>query len=88
MSLESNYMSENEKIHSKYYSSKIGYLHLNLETNYDFDKDDILKKLSSNIENYNDFINKFHIIDPNENGAKKLLELLKIDFLTFYITIL
>lgn len=80
MSLESNYMSKNERIHSKYYSSKIGYLHLNLETNYDFDKDDILKKLSSNIENYNDFINKFHIIDPNENGAKKIIRIIKDRF--------
>ena len=38
MSFESNYMSTNERIHSRYLSTKVGYLHQNIEADYDFDK--------------------------------------------------
>lgn len=80
MSLESNFTSLNERVHSRYYSSKIGYLHQNLETDYHFDKNELLKKLDSNVKNYNDYINKFHIIDPGENGAKKIIRIIKDRF--------
>ena len=80
MSLESNYMSQNEKIHSRYYSTKVGYLHQNLEDDYNFDKDEMLKILNSNIINYDNFIKKFHIIDPNESGTKKIVRIIKDRF--------
>ena len=80
MSFESNYMSTNERIHSRYWSTKIGYLHQNIESDYNFDKKNILRELDSNIKNYNDYISKFHIINPGENGAEKIVRIIKDRF--------
>ena len=42
--LESNFMTKNEIEHSKTYPKRVGYLHMNTQNDYDFNKDDLFKK--------------------------------------------
>ena len=80
ISLESNHMSLNERLHSNYYSKKIGYLHQNLEEDFNFNKDDLLDITNSNINYYNTFIKNYHEVSPNISGTKLIVRTIKDRF--------
>jgi uncharacterized protein YqgQ len=75
--LESNYMTLNEIKHSKYYAKKVGYIFLNTTSDYDFLRQELLKKLSHHTINYDDYLNNNHIIDRDLTGNKKIITIIK-----------
>ena len=75
--LESDYMSENEKEHSKSYPKRVGYLHLNTLKDFDFKKDELLSLMNEKIKNYDKFINNYHCFNKNMNGADEIVKTIK-----------
>jgi hypothetical protein len=75
--LESNYMTLNEIKHAKYYSKKVGYMFLNTKSDYHFSRQELLKKLSAQIINYEDYLNNNHIIDLHLTGSNKIVAIIK-----------
>ena len=77
--LWSNYMDENQIMHSKTYPNIIGYLRINFE-NYNFNKNKLLKILNSRIFKYNKFINNYHSFKKGVKGSSQIISILKKDF--------
>jgi hypothetical protein len=80
LGLISNLMTKNEIEQVKSLSNRIGYLNLNLETDYDFDSDNLLIRMKNKINNYDNYINNFHLVDLNISGNKKIVETIKNRF--------
>jgi hypothetical protein len=78
--LTSNQMTKNEIIHSKIMSTRIGYLNLNLEDDYNYDWHTLLINMKKKIKGYDNYINNFHLIDKNISGNKKIVETIKSRF--------
>ena len=82
--LESSFMSENEIIHSSDYPRKVGYLHLNTINDYNFDPINLLEKMEQKIENYSDFISRYHCFDKDKVGSDEIIKILKEKFFKNY----
>lgn len=75
--LKSNYMTLNEIKHAEYYARRVGYMFLNTISDFNFSSQDLLKKLDAQKLNYEDYLNKNHIIDRDLNGTKKIIGIIK-----------
>ncbi len=80
MSLESNFMSLNERLHSRSWSDKLGYEHLNTESDFNFNSEDLLKKMNSNIQKYGNYNNNYHCLNSKKSGTLEIVEILKKRF--------
>jgi hypothetical protein len=76
----SDSMSRNEIVHARNYAKRVGYLALNTEKDYLFDKEKILFQMKKNISNYEKYNANFHCFEPNKTGADKIIKTLKDRF--------
>ena len=76
----SDSMSANEIVHARDYAKRVGYLALNTEKDYLFDKEKILFQMKKNISNYEKYNANFHCFEPNKTGADKIIKTLKDRF--------
>lgn len=77
---KSKFMTKNEIEHSRKYANIVGYYFADIIKDYDFEKDDLLKKISDNINNYDKHINSYHNLDPNISGLDKIINIIKERF--------
>jgi hypothetical protein len=73
-------MSRNEIVHARNYAKRVGYLALNTEKDYLFDKEKILFQMKKNISNYEKYNANFHCFEPNKTGADKIIKIIKDRF--------
>ncbi len=78
--LISNHMTKNEVEHSKSQADRCGYLTINFQNEYDFDKKKLLKKLDDQIPEYEKKIISNLCIEPDVNGTKKMIRIIKDRF--------
>ena len=76
----SDSMSRNEIVHARNYAKRVGYLALNTEKDYLFDKEKILFQMKKNISNYEKYNANFHCFEPNKTGADKIIKIIKDRF--------
>ena len=77
---KSKFMTKNEIEHSRKYANIVGYHFADIVEDYDFEKDDLLKKLSDNINNYDTHINTYHNLNSNISGLDKITSTIKEKF--------
>ncbi len=78
--LFSSCLDENQILHGKKHSEKVGILQINIEDEIKFDKDNFLLKLDKTKEKYSKYINE-HIKPDGENiGHEKIVKILKERF--------
>ena len=78
--LFSSCLDENQVLHGKSYSNKVGILQINVEDEIQFDRDNFLLKLDKTKEKYSKYINE-HIKPDGENIAhEKIVKILKERF--------
>ena len=73
-------MTKNEVEHSKSQADRCGYLTVNFQNEYDFDKKKLLKKLDNQIPEYEKKIISNLCIEPDVNGTKKMIRIIKERF--------
>ena len=73
-------MSKNERYHTSVYPKRVGYLLYNTISNYDFNKDKLLKEMDSKILNYQEFISNYHCFDPLKSGSQVIVDTIKNKF--------
>ena len=56
-------MTRNEIVHARDYAKRVGYLKLNTEKDYLFDKEKILFQMNKNISNYKKYNANFHCFE-------------------------
>ena len=78
--LTSSFMSENEILHSSNYPKKVGYLQLNTINDFKFDPINLLEKMEKKIENYDDFISRYHCFNKDKIGSDEIIRILKEKF--------
>ena len=80
LGLDSDFMSKNERYHTSVYPKRVGYLLYNTISNYDFNKDKLLKEMDSKILNYQEFISNYHCFDPLKSGSQVIVDTIKNKF--------
>ena len=80
MSLESNFMSLNERVHSRSWSDRMGYEHLNIESDFNFNSENLLKKMDFNIKKYGNYNNTYHCLNPKKSGTIEIINTIKKRF--------
>ena len=73
-------MSLNERLHSRSWSDNLGYEHLNTESDFNFNSEDLLKKMNSNIQKYGNYNNNYHCLNSKKSGTLEIVEILKKRF--------
>ena len=68
-------MTKNEISHSISQSNRNGYKCLNIQDDFNFNKNELLEKLINQIDNYD--ISKSHCHDKNISGSDKIIKILK-----------
>jgi hypothetical protein len=76
----SEFMTKNEIVHAQNYAKKVGYLKLNIEKDYLFDKEKILFQMNKNISNYEKYTANFHCFEANKSGSDKIIKIIKDRF--------
>ena len=76
----SDSMSRNEIVHARDYAKRVGYLKLNTEKDYLFDKEKILFQMNKNISNYKKYNENFHCFEANKPGTDKIIKIIKDRF--------
>ena len=80
LGLDSDFMSENERSHTSIYPKRVGYLLYNTRHDYNYNKDELLRKMDNNISNYEKFISKYHCFDPSKSGSQAIVDKIKEKF--------
>ena len=76
----SDFMSKNEIEHAKSFADRGGYLKLNTQKDYLFDKEKILFQMNKNLSNYDKYILNHHCFEPNNLGIDKIIRIIKERF--------
>ena len=76
----SDVMSKNEIEHTKSFADRGGYLKLNTQKDYLFDKEKILFQMNKNLSNYDKYIFNHHCFEPNNLGIDKIIRIIKERF--------
>ena len=76
----SDFMSKNEIEHAKSFADRGGYLKLNTQKDYLFDKEKILFQMNKNLSNYDKYISNYHCFEPNKLGIDKIIRIIKERF--------
>ena len=76
----SDVMSKNEIEHTKSFADRGGYLKLNTQKDYLFDKEKILFQMNKNLSNYDKYILNHHCFEPNNLGIDKIIRIIKERF--------
>ena len=80
LGLISDFMPINATEHSKVFPKLAGYSMINFKKDYDFNKEDLLLKMNTNISNYNNYISKYHCFDKNKSGSQEIVDTIKKRF--------
>jgi len=76
----SDSMTRSEIAHARNYAKRVGYLKLNTEKDYLFDKEKILFQMNRNISNYEKYNSNFHCFEANKTGSDKIIKIIKDRF--------
>ena len=80
LGLDSDFMSKNERYHTSIYPKRVGYLLYNTRSDYDYNKDVLLRKMDKNILNYKKFVSKYHCFNPLKSGSQDIVDTIKEKF--------
>ena len=76
LGITSDYLPENENKHTLYNAKNIGHIVLNTKKDINYDKDDLLKNLIKNIQNYDKHIINNHCSMPKTLGKQYISDFL------------
>ena len=76
----SDFMSKNEIAHAKYFAQRGGYIKLNTQKDFSFNKEELLQKMNENLSNYENYISNYHCFEPNILGTDKIIKTIKERF--------
>ena len=78
--LWSNFLDENQILHSKTYPREIGYPRINYEKNINISKKNLEKIIKNSNKNYKKYISNFHCFNPKISGTDEIIKILKKRF--------